>query len=168
VKSLLSGKTRLARHASFAGAAVILLVAGCTQPPPPQAAAPPTPPPPPAAPTVILPPQPPTPGETLAQVLVPDNQTVGRPKPDFDVRLLPGGKDAATRLFDRLTVGAKNVTPRHFPGVVRRLPNGTTITYRSPDGHGSPPTILLNGRGVPFHRIEFPPSFAMYKDGGGM
>jgi hypothetical protein len=165
VKSLLSRQAGLSRHARFAGAAVILLVAGCTQPPAPQ---PPAPPPPPAAPAFVSPPQPPTPGETLAQVLVPGQTPVGLPKPNFDIRLLPGGETAATKLFDRLTVGAKDVTPKNFPGVVRRLPDGTTITYRFADGHGSLPAILLNTHSVPFHRIEFPAQVAMSRDGGGM
>jgi hypothetical protein len=157
-------KCSVSRRATFAGAALILLgtvVTGRAQPPP-QAA---KPPPPPTAAAIALPPQPPTAGETLAQVLVPGNKPVGRPKPDQDVRLLPGGESAATKLFERLTAGAKNVTPKNFPGVMRKLPDGTTITYRFPDAHGGAPTILLKAAGVPFHRIEFPPG--MSADGGG-
>jgi hypothetical protein len=165
MKSLLSRQVGLSRHARFAGAAVILLVAGCTQPPSPQPAAPL--PPPPAAPAFVSPPQPPTPGETLAQVLLPGQTPVGLPKPNYDIRLLPGGENAATKLFDRLTVGAKDVTPKNFPGVVRRLPDGTTLTYRFADGHGSLPAILLNTPSVPFHRIEFPAQVTMSRDGGG-
>ncbi len=157
-------KCSVLRRATFAGAAFILLGAvgtGRAQPPPEVA----KPPPPAKVAAITLPPQPPVAGETLAQVLAPDSKPVGRPKPDQDVRLLPGGESAATKLFERLTAGAKDVTPKNFAGVVRKRSDGTTITYRFPDAHGGAPTILLKAAGVPFHRIEFPPG--MSADGGG-
>jgi hypothetical protein len=161
-------KYTVSRRATFAGAAFVLLgavVTGCAQPPPEPAKPPLPPPPPPKVAAITLPPEPPMAGETLAQVLMPGNKPVGRPKPDQDVRLLLGGEPAATKLFERLTAGARDVTPKNFPGIVRKLHDGTTITYRFPDAHGGAPTILLKAAGVPFHRIEFLPGLS--KDGGG-
>ena len=149
-------KYTVSRRATFAGAAFVLLsavVTGSAQPPPKALA-------------ITLPPQPPMAGETLAQVLMPGNKPVGRAKLDQDVRRLRGGPPAATQLFERLTAGARDVTPKNFPGIVRELHDGTTITYRSPDAPGgAPATILLNAAGVPFHRIEFP--IRLSDDGGG-
>lgn len=101
------------------------------------------------------------PGETLADVLMPSGKPVGLTSKQM--RELPGGEQAANALFNRLTAGAANVTPPNFPGMVRKRPDGVTITYLV--AVGLPPTILVQAPRLPISELQFPPNPG--KDGGG-
>jgi hypothetical protein len=102
-------------------------------------------------------------GEALADVLLPGGKPVGLTSKM--VRELPGGEQAANALFKRLTVGAANVTPPKFPGIVRKRSDGATITYLLPAKGGIPPTILVQAPNMPIRQLQFPPNPG--RDGGG-
>jgi hypothetical protein len=102
-------------------------------------------------------------GETLADVLLPGGKPVGLTSKM--VRELPGGEQAANALFKRLTVGAANVTPPKFPGIVRKRSDGATIIYLLPVQGGIPPTILVQAPKMPIRQLQFPPNPG--RDGGG-
>jgi hypothetical protein len=102
-------------------------------------------------------------GETLADVLLPGGKPVGLTSKQM--RELAGGEQAANALFNRLTAGAADVTPPNFPGVVRKRPDGTTVTYLLPVKGGAPPTILLETAKLPITELQFPPNPG--RDGGG-
>jgi hypothetical protein len=152
------------KYALIASVALAAVVSGCapqpSPPPPPAPAAP-------AIPPMTVPP-PPAPGQTLSDVLMPGGHPVGRAKPDETIRRLPGGESAATALFDRLTAGAKQTSRQGTFPIVRRLSDGSTVSYQPPTSSGAPATILINSRQVTFHRIEFPEGFKGDDGGGGM
>jgi hypothetical protein len=102
-------------------------------------------------------------GETLADVLLPGGKPVGQTSKQM--RELAGGEQAANALFNRLTAGAADVTPPNFPGVVRKRPDGTTVTYLLPVKGGAPPTILVEAAKLPISELQFPPNPG--RDGGG-
>jgi hypothetical protein len=106
---------------------------------------------------------PPKAGETLADVLLPGGKPVGLAS--RQMRELAGGEQAANALFNRLTAGAADVTPPNFPGVVRKRPDGATVTYLLPVKGGAPPTILVNAPKLPISELQFPPNPG--RDGGG-
>jgi hypothetical protein len=110
---------------------------------------------------VVVPAQ--KPGETLADVLLPGGKRVGFAA--ISVRDMEGGEQAANALFRRLTAGAKDVTPKDFPGKKFERPDGATIAYLLPVAGGTPPTIVIAARNVPIRQLQFPPSPG--KDGGG-
>jgi hypothetical protein len=101
-------------------------------------------------------------GETLADVLLPGGKPVGQTSKQM--RELAGGEQAANALFNRLTAGASDVTPPNFPGVVRKRPDGATVTYLLPVKGGAPPTILVEAAKVPITELQFPPNPG--RDGG--
>jgi hypothetical protein len=103
-------------------------------------------------------------GETLADVLLPGGKPVGQTSKQM--RELAGGEQAANALFNRLTAGAADVTPPNFPGVVRKRPDGVTVTYLLPVKGGAPPTILVEAAKIPISELQFPPNPG--RDGGGM
>lgn len=107
---------------------------------------------------------PPKAGETLADVLLPNGKRVGFAA--ISVRDMEGGEQAANALFTRLTAGAADVTPKDYPGLVRKRPDGATITYLFPVAGGTPPTIVIQARDIPIRQLQFPPNPG--KDGGGM
>ncbi len=106
---------------------------------------------------------PPKAGETLADVLLPGGKRVGFAA--ISVRDMEGGEQAANTLFRRLTAGAKDVTPKDFPGKIFERPDGGTIAYLLPVAGGTPPTIIIKARDIPIRQLQFPPSPG--KDGGG-
>ena len=83
---------------------------------------------------------PPKEGETPAEVLKPGGQLVGEAGTSKAIRVLPGGEQAAEKLFDRLTKGGTDITPPDFKGKIVRLPNGNQISYR-PTSKSELPTI---------------------------
>lgn len=103
-------------------------------------------------------------GETLADVLLPGGKRVGFAA--ISVRDMEGGEQAANALFTRLTAGAADVTPKDYPGLVRKRPDGATITYLFPVAGGTPPMIVIQARDIPIRQLQFPPNPG--KDGGGM
>jgi len=103
------------------------------------------------------------PGETLANVLLPGGKRVGFAA--VSVRDMEGGEQAANALFRRLTVGAKDVTPKDFPGKVFERSDGATIAYLLPVAGATPPTIVVKARNIPVRQLQFPPQPG--KDGGG-
>jgi len=103
------------------------------------------------------------PGETLADVLLPGGKRVGFAA--ISVRDMEGGEQAANALFRRLTVGAKDVTPKDFPGKVFERSDGATIAYLLPVAGATPPTIVVKARNIPVRQLQFPPQPG--KDGGG-
>jgi hypothetical protein len=107
---------------------------------------------------------PPKAGETLAQVLFPGKKRVGLAAKS--IREMEGGEQAANALFTRLTTGAKDVTPKDFPGKVFERADGATIAYLIPVAGGIPPTIVIQAHGIPIRQLQFPPNPG--KDGGGM
>jgi len=102
------------------------------------------------------------PGETLANVLLPGGKRVGFAA--ISVRDMEGGEQAANALFRRLTAGAKDVTPKDFPGKVFERSDGATIAYLLPVAGGTPPTIVVKARNIPIRQLQFPPQPG--KDGG--
>ena len=106
---------------------------------------------------------PPKAGETLADVLLPNGKRVGLAA--ISVRDMEGGERAANALFARLTSGAADLTPKDFPGLVRKRPDGATITYLFPVAGGMPPTIVIQARDIPIRQLQFPAYPG--KDGGG-
>jgi hypothetical protein len=102
-------------------------------------------------------------GETLADVLLPGGKRVGFAA--ISVRDMEGGEQAANKLFTRLTAGAKDVTPKDFPGKIFERPDGGTIAYLLPVAGGTPPTIVIKARDIPIRQLQFPPYPG--KDGGG-
>jgi len=103
------------------------------------------------------------PGETLADVLLPGGKRVGFAA--ISVRDMEGGEQAANALFRRLTAGAKDVTPKDFPGKVFERPDGATIAYLLPVAGATQPTIVVKARNIPVRQLQFPPQPG--KDGGG-
>jgi hypothetical protein len=102
-------------------------------------------------------------GETLADVLLPGGKRVGFAA--VSVRDMEGGEQAANALFARLTAGAKDVTPKDFPGKICERPDGGTIAYLLPVAGGTPPTIVIKARDIPIRQLQFPPYPG--RDGGG-
>jgi hypothetical protein len=107
----------------------------------------------------------PKPGETLADVLMPGGKPVGQAAGAAQTRDLPGQDTAAKNLFERITAGATDVTPKDFQGLVRKLPNGQTVTFRYPTRSGGVPTIELNVPGIAVRRVRFPENCR--NEGGG-
>jgi hypothetical protein len=103
-------------------------------------------------------------GETLADVLLPGGKRVGFSA--VSVRDMEGGEQAANALFRRLTAGAKDVTPKDFPGKVFERADGATVAYLLPVAGGTPPTIVIKAHSIPIRELQFPPYPG--KDGGGM
>ena len=110
----------------------------------------------PSLPTIMeaVPVPPPKEGETPADVLKPAGRLVGQAGSSADIRELPGGKQAAEEMFDRLTKGGFDITPPRYPGKRIRLPNGDTIGYRSKSTSG-PPTIDVDIAGVGIEKLKF-------------
>lgn len=105
------------------------------------------------------------PGEAIMDVLMPGGKAIGQRRDGAQTRDVPGQEAGASRLYDRLTAGATDITPKNFPGFVRKLPSGQTITYRQPSRAQSAPTIELNIPGIPIRRLRFPETCS--PDGGG-
>ena len=139
---------------------MLLGLAACNSGPPPAPSAPmPAP-----STSVGVPPQ--KPGETLSDILYPGGNPVG--KPDPSTRFLDGGVPGARKLFDRLTAGAKDVTPKGFAGKMRQLADGTLVTYVPPHKGEANPVITVQVvtpvKGEVIKRLVFSPG---YSDGGG-
>jgi len=109
------------------------------------------------------------PGETLNDILLPGGKPVGTPDPT--TRVLDGEATGAAKLFDRLTAGAKDVTPKGFVGKMRQLADGTLVTYVPPHKGDPTPAITVEVRvpvkGVVITRLVFPPGYK-HDVGGGM
>jgi hypothetical protein len=140
---------------------LLLGLAACNAGPAPKSSEP-TPPP---STYVDVPPQ--KPGETLNDILLPGGSPVGNPDPT--TRVLEGETTGAAKLFDRLTAGAKEVTPKGFVGKMRQLADGTLVTYVPPHKGDPTPAITVEVRapvkGVVITRLVFPPGYK--RDGGG-
>ena len=104
-------------------------------------------------------------GESLTDMLLPGGKLVGQA--DQTARQVGGGEDEASALYERLTVGAKVVTPAGFQGEVRQRPDGVKVSYLWATDD-TLPTILVQVKtsagGVVIRRLEFPPG--LKKDGG--
>jgi hypothetical protein len=102
------------------------------------------------------------PGETLADILMPKKKAIG--VPSKRIRELPGGEQGALKMFERLTAGAQDVTPKDFPGKISKRSDGATITYLPPFRGSPPPTILIEVPKFPIRQLQFPENPG--KDGG--
>lgn len=101
--------------------------------------------------------------EALADILMPNNAPAGFASKQ--IRELPGGENAALAMFHRLAAGGKDITPKGFPGFVRKRADGAVITYIRPFRGGPPPIILIQAPKFPISQLQFPPNPG--QDGGG-
>jgi hypothetical protein len=103
---------------------------------------------------------PPKEGETASDVMRPNGQWVGDPAENSGVHQLPGGKEGAEALFDRLTKGkgGQDITPEKYPGTLIKLLDGSYIGYR-PKSKSGPPSIDVTLPGLNSHKWKFPSGY---------
>ena len=87
-------------------------------------------------------------------LLVPGGIVVGTSGARPDIRVLPGGKGAADKLFAELSIGAIHVFVPHYPGTMKDLSAGGRVGYR-PVSKSGPPTIDVDIPGIPITKIKF-------------
>ena len=80
---------------------------------------------------------------------------MGDPGMSPDIRELPGGSDAAQKLFDDLARGGTDVTPPNYPGKMVEFPDGSRVGIRPVSGSGNA-AIDVNVPGVGVTKIHFP------------
>ncbi|MBI3419671.1 MAG: hypothetical protein HY053_06030, partial [Proteobacteria bacterium] len=82
----------------------------------------------------------------LESLLAPDGEVIGEAGTSNIIRELPGGVQAAEKMFEDLTEGGTlSTTPKlaEINGVRYTMPDGSYITYR-PVSTSGPPTIDVN------------------------
>jgi len=88
-------------------------------------------PPPPPKPTRLI-------EESPVDILKPNGQPIGKQGKRPEVRIVKGDKDAASKLYEKLTKSGTEEKRVGYPGVGKRLPNGDWIGYRDVSKSGSP------------------------------
>lgn len=87
-------------------------------------------------------------------LLMPGGTPIGTAGSRPEIRELPGGISEAQELFDELTDGGTDATPRGYPGKLRSLPGGGSVGLR-PASKSGPPTIDVNIQGINIDKIKF-------------
>jgi hypothetical protein len=93
---------------------------------------------------------------SLADILTPEGQPLGRPGASPGIRRMNGGLAEAERVFAELTAGAKDVTPPGYPGKLFELPNGGRVGLRPISSSADKsPSIDVNIPDNPVRKIHF-------------
>ena len=93
--------------------------------------------------------------QSPAEILAPGGKVIGRPGRNSGVRELDGGSAAAQELFEKITQGGVEATPRAYNGVMFQLPGrGGFIGLRHSSTSG-PPTIDVKIPGLRL-KLKFP------------
>jgi hypothetical protein len=90
----------------------------------------------------------------VADKVMPNGRWIGRPGGGEDVRELSGGTEAATQLFDYLTVGGSLYRSEPNLTVVRLPGKSGFITYRPYTVSGSP-AVDINVPPIPLMKFHF-------------
>lgn len=90
----------------------------------------------------------------VADKVMPNGRWIGTPGGGEDVRELSGGTEAATRLFDYLTVGGSVYRSEPNLTIVKLPGKASFITYRPVTASGSP-AVDINVPPIPLMKFHF-------------
>ena len=93
--------------------------------------------------------------QLIEALLKPEGRLLGQPGSSRRIRILPGGIEAATELYEKLAEAGKEARAANYPGTLVEIPDVGRVGLR-PVSVSGPPTIDVRVSGIGIDEIKFP------------
>lgn len=93
--------------------------------------------------------------QRIEALLKPEGRLLGQPGSSRRIRMLPGGLEAATELFEKLAEPGGKKLVADYPGTLVEIPEVGRVGLR-PVSVSGPPTIDVRVSGIGIDEIKFP------------
>lgn len=92
--------------------------------------------------------------QQIEALLKPEGKLLGQPGSSRRIRVLPGGIEAATELFEKLAEFGEEARAANYPGTLVEVPKVGRVGLR-PVSVSGPPTIDVRVTGIGIDEIKF-------------